>query len=1189
MQAMKRITSRSHIKKGLAGLLIFLVFFTVTGFFILPPVLKSVLIKRLSETFHRQVTIREIKVNPFILSLDLKGFVIKEAKSAGTFFSFDELYLNFQGISILKGGLILKEVRLAGPYINIVRGEDGRYNFSDLILPPRPKPPKETKPLKFSLYNIQVTRGGLDFYDGPNHTKHTVRDAVLMIPFISDFPHLVDVFVQPRFEAKINDTLVSFYGKTKPFSDSYETVLNINIKDFDIPNYIAYIPFPVNFRVSSGYLNTQTVVSYRQYKNRQPTLTLEGSVDLRKIRINDLNDNRLISLPEVHFSIASAEMFSRKMHLSKVLCMSPEIDITRSDNGRINLESLIPDKNGAAEKKKGEGNTGYFIQADEIALGEGTISLEDLAAGRAFKSTLKDISLRIDHFSNKADAKSGVGLSFSTEAGEEMRLAGDFSVEPFTANGTVEVRKIQLRKYSPYYHEALYFDVGSGEIDLSTRYSFSKTGPEPSIRLTDMSATLGSLTLKRPDEKEEFLRIPLAAMKETAIDLAKREVVVGEVSSKDGMLEIRRYKDGRFSIERPSQNPGLKEERAEERKEERPWLVRFQKIAASGYAVDVEDMTTPEPVRLALNRIQFTGEEISTAGNARGNASLSFRVNNKGTVSTSGAVGLEPLSADLKLNLKGIDATPFQEYFSDRIGLILTGGDVSANGRLYVGFSKKTGLKTNYRGEASITKLSSIDTVDAEEFMRWESLFLDKIAFSSAPFSLDINEVSLTDFYSRIIMNPDGTSNIQEIFRPGQGTAQAASSGGRGGTGDSGKGDGRSKSIKIGKVTLQGGTIDFTDHYIKPNYSANLVEIGGRISGLSSEEHSFADVDLRGKLGHYAPLQITGKIHPLGKDIYVDLKADFRDIDLSPESPYSGKYVGYTIQKGQLSVSLQYQIVKNRLDAKNRVFLDQLTLGERVDSPDATKLPVKLAIALLKDRKGEIHLNIPVSGNLDDPKFSLGNVILKVLVNILVKAATAPFALLGAIFGGGEEISYIEFAYGSASIDEQGDKKLETIVKALHDRPSLDLEIEGHVDLQKDKEGLHQYLFDRKIKAQKLKEMVKKGLPTIPVDEVKVEKDEYPKYLKMAYKEEKFPKPKNFIGMAKDLPAPEMEKLMLAYIEVKEDDLRLLASERAMNVKERLLGSGKVEQERIFLIEPRSLQPEKKDKVKDSRVDFILK
>jgi hypothetical protein len=398
-----------------------------------------------------------------------------------------------------------------------------------------------------------------------------------------------------------------------------------------------------------------------------------------------------------------------------------------------------------------------------------------------------------------------------------------------------------------------------------------------------------------------------------------------------------------------------------------------------------------------------------------------------------------------------------------------------------------------------------------------------------------------------------------------------------------------SKNIKVDTITLQEGRVDFSDKSLNPEFSISLSEMGGRVSGLSSEENTTADVELRAKLNDYAPLEITGKINPLRDDLFVDLKARIKDLDLSPATPYSGKYVGYTIEKGKLSFDLKYLIVKKKLDSQNNIFIDQFTFGEKVESPHATKLPVKLAVALLKDRKGEIKLDLPVTGSLDDPKFSVWGIILKILINLITKAATSPFALLGAAFGGGEELSYIEFDDGSTILTEPNTKKLENITKALQDRPSLKIDIEGHVDMERDRDGLKELFFNRKLKTQKLNELIKKGQPVVPVDEVKIEPPEYEKYLKLAYKGEKFPKPKNVLGMAKDIPGPEIEKLMLTHIEIKESDLRTLASQRAMKVKDAILKDGQVEPERVFILEPKTLPPEKKEKIKDSRVDFKLK
>jgi uncharacterized membrane protein len=394
----------------------------------------------------------------------------------------------------------------------------------------------------------------------------------------------------------------------------------------------------------------------------------------------------------------------------------------------------------------------------------------------------------------------------------------------------------------------------------------------------------------------------------------------------------------------------------------------------------------------------------------------------------------------------------------------------------------------------------------------------------------------------------------------------------------------------VQKLTLQGGNVNFSDFFIKPNYTADMKELGGRVTGLSSDLGTTADVELRGQVSD-APLEILGKVNPLSGNLFLDLQASVKGMELPQFTPYSGKYAGYAIEKGKLTVKLGYKIENRKLEAQNNVYLDQLTFGEKTDSPDATKLPVLLAVSLLKDRNGVIDINLPIGGSLDDPKFSVGGIIIQVVVNLIVKAVTAPFALLGSLFGGGEELAYAEFDYGRTAITQPAEKKLETLTKALTERPGLKLEIAGRVDPANDAEGLKKAGVERKVKAQKLADQVKKGEAAESVDSVTVDKEEYAKYLERAYKQEKFPKPRNAIGLAKDLPPEEMEKLMLTHAQAGDEDLRTLALQRAQTVKDYLVSKGKVPEERVFTVAPKLAADEAKgkDKAKLSRVDFSLK
>ena len=1427
----RKLTTRRW-KKVLAGVVIFFVVFTLFGFFGLPPIVKSVLTKKLSEALHREVTIEQIKINPYALSLTIRGFLIKEKGGSEKFVSFDELYVNLESISAIRFAPVLKEFRLKQPYFNVKRIDETTYNFSDLMEKKETKPPEKPpekspekpKPLKFSFNNIKIENGSVDFWDGPNNTQHAVRELTIGIPSLSNIPTQIETFVQPALSAKINETPYVLQGKTKPFADSLETSFDINIKDLDIPYYLAYFPLKPNFKIVSAYLDTQTQLTFIQYKDKGPSLTVSGNVSLKKMALDDEKKNPLFRLPLLEIGIAPSEPLKKLIHLSKISIQSPELNVQRNPRGALNLESLLPEEKGAKPRPapvKEEGQTALSSDVDEVQITGGKVSFSDYSVKKPFRAILDPIELKVDHFSNGKDKKTAYSLTIASDAKENIKLEGELSVEPLWAEGGLEIKSVPLKRYSSYYQDQILFNLEEGRLDFSTRYKYVKREKEPEVSLSGMSVLLTSLRLKRPEEREDFMTIPLLSIKDTLIDVTQKKVTVGSFSTDKGMLTLNRLKNGDLDLQKllppsPSQEgaagqgkekgkegekpwvvalnklsvdqyfvkvsdqvpsqpttmigekitirgenistarsasgklslsllldqkttlstrntlsidplridgsveiksiilnryapyyqdlvlftieegsldlstgyrcsktdrdtstklSGLslalnslrlkKKEEAEEflnltlltvrntevdldeqtvtigavstqngsllvqrfkegklnlqslfpesvKKEElqakterplarematqaaKPWLVKVGKVDLDQYRVAVKDLTLEEPVTMDVEAIQFHAENFSTAKDSPGQASLSFVLNKDGNISLSGPVGIDPLSADLKVNLKDIGLLPYQPYFAGQVKITLTDGRLSTAGNLQLKDEPGKGIQVVYKGDSSLDSFSSIDKANSEDFLKWKSLALSNMDVGVNPFYVNIDGIALTDFYARVIISSKGTVNLQEIMEEKKGEAQKEGKEKASPKPEEKKAPPAEKdstqNIKIEKVTFQGGTIHYSDYFIKPNVTVTMAEVGGKVSGLSSEEATTADVELRGKFGQQsAPVEIIGKINPLKKNLYLDLKVSFKDIELSPLSPYSGKYAGYGIEKGKLFIDLKYHIENRKLDAQNRIFLDQFTFGEKVDSPTATKLPVKLAVSLLKNRKGEIDLNIPISGSLDDPKFSIFGIILKVLLNLLAKAATSPFALIGAAFGGGEQLDYMEFDYGSTEIKGESATKLDTLIKALNDRTSIKLDIEGYVDPEKDKEALRQIFFQRKLKAEKLKEMLKKGQQAVPVDEAKIEPGEYEKFLKLAYKEEKFPKPKNILGMAKDIPAPEMEKLMLTYTEAKDEDLRLLANQRAMKVRDAIVKSGKVEGERVFIVAPKTLAPPKKEKLKESRVEFKLK
>jgi uncharacterized protein involved in outer membrane biogenesis len=980
----------TKLKTVLFAVVIFFACFTIAGFFAVPPLLKHILIKNLSAEMNRDVSIEKIKVNPYDLTISVRNIAVKDKGTAEVFISLEELFANIQAVSIFKRAIVVSEVRLTKPFIRVIRDEDGSYNFSDLLQKTsRDSTPSEqnSKPVQFSINNISIVNGSADFLDAPKEVFHEVTDLTLAVPFVSNIKYHVETFVQPRFSALVNGDLFTIEGKTKPFTDSLETELNINIKDLDLADYLGYVPTRRHFNLLSGAMDLVAKISYIQYAEKNPSLELTGAVTIKDINLADEKKNPLLKVAGVDFDIASLKPLEDVIHLSRMNVQSPDVTMRRKKDHTIDIVTLSTLLFKAAEQTQAVQKAEQFIES-------------------------KPMSLLIDTW-----------------------------------------------------------------------------------RVTD-----GTMRLL--------------------------------------------------------------------------------------------DYIPSEPVTIEIKNAEMEARNVSLAKGSKADVQFSFLMGKAGKISGKGTMGLEPIAANLSLDVKGLGISPFQPYFTDKVRVYISSGNVNTWGTLTLEQPAGKDINAQYRGKVLVTEMNAANKDDFEELLRWKTLSLEGLDVNYNPLQLAVKGVSLSDFFAAITINSDGSLNLHQLLVEEQEPTKSEEKTIIKTTEAKGADHTEPalpKNVEIGGITLQGGTIKFTDKSIKPTYTANLTQIGGRVSSLSMKKDAAAEVEVRGKLNDYVPLEITGKVNPWKEHFFVDLTASTNNFELSPLSPYSGKYVGYTIDKGQLSFDLKYLIVQKKLESQNRILLDQFTFGDKVESPDATKLPVRLAISLLKDRKGQIKLDIPVTGNIDDPKFSVWKVVWQIIGNLLVKAATSPFALLGALFGGGEELSYLEFDYGRTNLTEPNLKKIETIVKALDDRPALKLDIHGYVDVERDTEGLKNYLFQRKVKTQKLKDLTKKGAAATPVDNVKVDPNEYEKYLKSAYDAEKFPKPRNIIGLAKTLPVTEMEKLMLTNTIVKEEDLRALANQRAINAKDAILKSGKISGDRIFLVETKMLTPEKKENIKNSRVDFTLK
>ncbi|MBN1383036.1 MAG: DUF748 domain-containing protein [Deltaproteobacteria bacterium] len=912
------------------------------------------------------------------------------------------------------------------------------------------------------------------------------------------------------------------------------------------------------------------------------------SARVKGVSIKDASRNApFVSFDELYVNAEVISSLIQRSVVLKDICLSrPNITIDRYADGTFNFSDLIPGRDKPSDTKEVKP---LYYTLRNIKITDGQIVFKDERIHQSHN--IRDMDLSIPFLSNRdKDIDVSIEPKFAAKVnGSSLKVGG--KTKPFhpsrEVSADVTVQHLNLTHYLSYNPLKLNGRLVSALFDTKLKINFmTRKESTPHLMVTGIA---GLRDVAFDDtEGNRILKLPaLDLVLKSALPL-DQDFHLSRVAFDRPEIVVQRDKDGRVNL--LDIMPPSKSEKKSALK------MRIDELVVDAASISFLDAVPATPVKIVIHPLDFEWLDFSTERDAIGELDLSLILaDKKGAVSASGTMVLDPLKADIAMDVKNIAIRLFQPYFHEKVRINITGGALSSKGEISLVMDEQGKPKADFKGVLSVSDFASVDKGHANTFLNWKELYFEGIKGGYNPFSVDIKGISVADFFARVIVNPDGTLNIQNILMTAEGEQIKSDAKENGAGAPAEKGaeaeatGGAVRNVKIGEVILQGGTIDFSDGFITPNYRAKMFNLAGSVKGLSSEESSKAQVDLKGNLGSGSPIVITGEINPLVKDLFADMELSFKNIELSPMTPYASKYLGHPILKGKLTYDAQYHIDKRKLKADNNIFFDQLTLGDRVESPDALKAPVKLAVALLADRNGQINLDIPVTGSLDDPQFSVWSLVWKVIGNLIIKAATSPFALLSALTGGGEEMSYIEFEYGSARVTDQNMEKIKSLVKVLKEKPALKMDIRGHVDQKNDVEGWKAAELMRKIKAQKLNDLIKKGEPVKPLDRIEVEPPEYEKYLTLAYQAAPFPKPRTDKGELKILTRSDMEKLMTTHIEMTDSDLRQLATQRAQRVRDLIIGTDGVAPERLFIIEAAGGEVEVKDKVKDSRVDIKLK
>jgi len=1216
-----------------AGVLALLLLLALSSWLAVPTLVKKIAVEQTEQKIGRKLTLGEVSFNPLRLALTVNDVKLYEPDQSSVAIHAQQLVLNVSITSLLRLSAVMDEIRLVAPEVHLVRLSDegiGRYNFSDVIERIQAMP-KSTSTTYFSLANIQLQNGSIQFDDKVSGKTIDIRALTIGVPAISNLPRNVDTFVQPQLSMTVNGTPFSLKGRSKPFASSLETTLAIDINKLDLASYLPFSPVDLPVKLQSATLSSTLDLTFSRDQNK-PQIALDGSVTLADISVQEKNSAQLLKAGAVSAKINKLDLLKLSGVIDQLTIDQPQIWASLDKQGEINWTriskaqpSAVPAKSNTntapAAAAPASDRSAPAITIRKLTLRDGSVNWsDDLNARPRQQIRLANISIDANDISTLADAKpASIALSMTENGHGEMGFKGELAPLKAVLNGQATLKAVQLGTYQNYLNRALNGNL-SGQLSGQTKVQLAGGN----LKLDKLALEVSNLKIApRSNASNALLAAKTIALDNASIDLQTRNASADALRIAGFNGDLRRDAKGALNLQdllvsgnnaAESAKPTLPAKAPRSAKatttagNTAPWQARLRSLAISDSGLSYEDSNLAAAQKLRIDGLELKLDKLSTQLDQTSQLTLQARLNKTGKLNISGQASPLLKSVNLNLDVDNLPVAPFQSYFSDYLNVTLSSGNLSSKGKLVLTPPlNKQPLALQYNGSANLSNFRVLDKISSTDFLRWRALSLQGInAKVGGQTLLTLDKVALSDFYARAILSEQGKLNLQNIIvrkdqppssvtavTPQDDSTQHATTVARTTTSAAPVTPvapaPNAAIIRVSQTVLQSGNINFTDNFVKPNYTVNMTGMNGTIGSIASDQEAPAAIDLRGKIDNDAPLQISGTLNPLFKPMFLDLKASANGIQLPRLTPYSAKYAGYPITKGKLSMDVQYKIENDKLVAQNDVRIEQLTFGDHVDGPSVTKLPVMLAVSLLKDRDGTINLNLPISGSLSDPDFSIGGIIMRVFTNLILKAVTSPFSLISSMFGSEStgELSYIEFEPGSAALTDDIRKKLDTLGYAMHQRPALKIDVMGRADPAADDVGLRQGLLNRKLRAFKRKDLIaEQGQPT--AEELQLNDDDRSKYLGKVYAAEKFKKPRNVIGLAKSLPPEEMRQLILDNTDIGEDDLRNLAQRRADLVRNYLQDQSIISADRIFLIAPKLNADGIKDKGSASRVELTL-
>ena len=806
------------------------------------------------------------------------------------------------------------------------------------------------------------------------------------------------------------------------------------------------------------------------------------SLEIEQASFKNDKDQQILGFERFFVNFSALSSLTGVISFDEISLARPLVNLEVDHAGQTNIQRDFASNTAEAEPVEEQENAetlALFFNLISISAGE--INVLDHSQGEAFKTSIQPFNLALNNFSTTNNEGGDYELAIALGKGQQINWKGQIGIAPFHSKGYLALKNIHSDSFWHYVKNVSPYWLNNASISIEGQYDTSIKDQQTLLLVDKGFLSIQELAVAEHATSNNLLELETLSLGPITFDLNQRQLALGEISLDKPVISALRYPNNKINLllpledNTPSQTNETTISQTEDKIDEasqaaatapqkqdsqgkQAFKWSINSVTINDGAIRWVDQALTKPANLLLDKLNISLGQLSEDLSKPFPYQLSFKTG-VGQHSLAGNLSPAPFSVEGDLAIQTFPLDWLQNYVSESANITLDSGTVDFNSQYRLLMSET--LNGQIKADISVDNIAVSDTGLAKPLTGFDQLAIGPISIELGGIqNINIDSIKLIKPYGEVFIAKDGQLNLANISTEKtstdeQGTVKESTSEAEtrkqeidtNAPADDAQ---NSPNIAINKIIIQEGRFEFTDASQNPTVNTYFDQVTGSIENLSSDVENKSKVDIQGNLETYGKLFVRGTLNPLSQKPYTDLGIKVSNINLSTASPYSAKFAGYQIDKGKLDLNLAYKIDDKKLQANNHIFIDQFEFGDSVDSPDATSLPLPLAIGIMKNLDGEIDIDLPISGDLDDPSFSIGSVVFSAFTNLITKIVTSPFAILGSLVEGGDDISSVEFLAGQASLSTDQQAKVMKLAKALKERPKLNLEIRGIADASVD-------------------------------------------------------------------------------------------------------------------------------------------